>query len=70
MLLSVTSANASVYAVSKIGTASERNPVSTLNRSMAASRLWYATGLRLVFSWLADVTAQTTVASSPASRLR
>lgn len=67
MLLSVTSANASVGAVSKIGTTSDRSPLSALSRSIAASRRWYGTGLRFVFSWLADVTAQTTVTPSTAS---
>lgn len=65
-VLTVTSANRSVGAVSKIGTTTERIPASTLNRSIAASRRWYGTGLRRVFSWLAEVTAQTTVA--PAAR--
>ena len=62
IVLSVTAANrVGVGAVSKTGTTTERSPVSTLNRSIAASRRWYGTGLRLVFAWLAEVTAQTTV---------
>ena len=47
---SVTSANRSVGEVSKTGTTTERTPASRLNRSIAASRRWYGTGLRLVFS--------------------
>ena len=62
MFFSVTSAKRSVGAVSKTGTTTERRPASTLNRSIAASRRWYGTGLRLVFSWFADVTAHTMVA--------
>ena len=61
MVLRVTSANRSVGAVSKTGTTTERSPVRTLNRSIAASRRWYGTGFRFVFSWLAEVTAQTIV---------
>ncbi len=67
---SVTSANRSVGAVSNTGTTSDRRPVSTLNRSIAASRRWYGTGLRLVFAWFAEVTAHTTVASPAISASR
>jgi hypothetical protein len=57
----VTSANRSVCAVSKTGTTRLGRLSSTLNRSIAASRRWNATGFRRVFWWFADVTAQTTV---------
>jgi hypothetical protein len=40
IVLTVTSAKRSVGAVSNTGTTTERNPVSTLNRSIAASRRW------------------------------
>src|SRR5262245_21370846 len=67
MFLMVTSANRSVGAVSNTGTTTDRRPARTENRSMAASRRWYGTGLRLVLSWFADVTAHTTVARSARS---
>jgi len=51
-------------------TSSERTPSTRLNRSIAASRRSYGIGLRRVFSWLAEVTAHTTVAPSPASSRR
>ena len=50
--------------MSKTGTTTDRSPVVTLNRSIAASRRWYGTGLRRVFAWFAEVTAQTTVDDS------
>ena len=43
-------------------TTSERIPVATLNRSIAASRRSNGTGFRLVVWWFEDVTAQTIVA--------
>jgi hypothetical protein len=49
--------------VSNTGTTSDDRPSRTLNCSIAASRRWYGTGLRLVFSWLAEVTGHTIVAS-------
>jgi len=53
----------SVGGVSTTPTTSERRSSRTLSRSIAASRRSNGTGFRFVVWWLADVTAQITVAS-------